>query len=122
MEGTVDATVARPGLVLRAEKAGCHGTVFLMESVLTRLTRADITHSGRAYVNLARPEPSSSADHRTCRRPGMNTKDHPDAVGDTLAAARESVWAFPVLTTRVDHQRESSPVGSVHTPLPLLPP
>ncbi len=95
-----------------------------MESVLQRLTRADVARSARDHVGFARSEsPFSSADHRTCRRPCLAPQfDNVDAAGDRLAMAGESLPAFPVLTTKVDHQRESSPVGSVHTPLPSLPP
>ena len=80
-----------------------------MESVLQRLTCAIVTHPGHAYVNVARPEPSSSADHRTC------TTDHLDPAGAAVAMAGESLPAFPILTTTFDHIRQSAPVVSVHT-------
>ena len=92
-----------------------------MESVSQRGTRADVTHSGHAYVSVARPEPASSAD-RTYRHPALSTKLHHIGAAGGVATTGESVPASPVLTTRVDHQRESAPVGSVHTPLPSLPP
>ena len=104
------------------EKAGCHGTVFLMEAVLQRLPRADVTHSDRDHVRFARSEsPSSSAD-RTYRHPALSTKLHHIGAAGGVATTGESVPASPVLTTRVDHQRESSPVGSVHTPMLSVPP
>ena len=95
-----------------------------MEAVLQRLPRADVAHSERDHVSFARSEsPSSSADHRTYRRPGLGPKfDDVDAARATVAPAGEPWPVVPVLTTRVDHQRESAPVGSVHTPLPSLPP
>ncbi len=99
----------------------CHSTVTSMESVSQ--TRADVTHSGHAYVSVARPEPASSADHRPSRHPGSAPKfDNVGAAAAAVVTASEPLPASPVLTTRVDHQRESAPVGSVHTPLPSLPP
>ena len=87
-----------------------------MESVSQSLTRADVTHSGYAYVNVARPEPASSADHRPSRRPGLATKvDHLDAAVAAVETAGEAMPASPVLTTKFDHIRESSLVISVHT-------
>ena len=88
-----------------------------MESVLQRLTRADVAWSAGDHIGLARSDsPFSSADHRIPRLPGLAAKlDHLDAVAAAVAIAGESLPAFPVLTTKVDHQRESSPVGSVHT-------
>ena len=95
-----------------------------MESVSQRLMRADVGRSAGDHVGLALSDSAfSSADHRTSRRPGLAAKlDHLDAVAAAVAIAGESLPAFPVLTTKVDHQRESSPVGSVHAPLPSLPP
>ena len=109
---------------MRAENGGYRGTVFLMESLSRPLVRADVVRSVPDHAGFARSEVrSSSADHRPSRRPGLATKvDHLDAVTATAATASEPLPAFPVLTTRVDHQRESAPVGSVHTPLPSLPP
>ncbi len=87
-----------------------------MESDQERLTRAIVSRSMRDHVSLARSDwPSSSADHRTPRHPALATKlDRRGTAGDTLAAAGESLPASPVLTTKIDHIRESSPVVSVH--------
>ena len=105
------------------EKGGCHGTVFLMESVSQRGTRADVTRSVHDHASFAQPEsPSSSADHRTPRYSALATKLHHIGAAGGVATTGESVPASPVLTTRVDHQRESSPVGSVHTPMLSVPP
>ena len=88
-----------------------------MESVSQWVTRDDVSRSLHDHVSLARSDwPSSSADHRTPRHPALATKlDRRGTAGDTLAAAGESLPASPVLTTKIDHIRQSWVVVSVHT-------
>lgn len=102
---------------MRAENGGYRGTVFLMESLSRPLVRADVVRSVPDHAGFARSEVrSSSADHRPSRRPGLATKvDHLDAVTATAATAAEAMAASPVLTTKIDHIRQSWVVVSVHT-------